>query len=254
MQASLSGRHALVTGGGRGIGAAIARSLKEAGAAVTILGRTAATLDTAVSAGIAHHAAVADVTDTAALERAIAATAARAPLDIVIANAGAAESAPLKRTDRAMWDRLIAADLTSVFDTMRLTLPAMAERGRGRFIAVASIAGLKGKPYIAAYCAAKHGVVGLCRALGQEYATSGVTVNAVCPGYIDTDLVHEAAVRIQAKTGRTIDDIKREMFKDAPIGRFITVEEVASAVLWLCSDGAAAVTGAAIPVSGGEIG
>jgi NAD(P)-dependent dehydrogenase (short-subunit alcohol dehydrogenase family) len=247
------GRHALVTGGGRGIGAAIARALKDEGATVTILGRTEATLVEAVAAGVAHSHAVADVTDAAALARAVEGAAAHAPLDIVIANAGQAESAPLKRTDRAFWDRLIAVDLTSVFDTMRLTVPAMAERGRGRFVAVASIAGLTGKPYIAAYCAAKHGVVGLVRAVASEYATTGVTVNAVCPGYVETDLVRESIARIRAKTGKSDAEIARGMYGSAPIQRFVTVEEVAGAVAWLCSDAAASVTGAAIPVAGGEV-
>jgi len=249
----LSGRHALVTGGGRGIGAGIARALKTAGATVTILGRTEATLDHAIAAGVADHRVSADVTDPAALERAVAAAERLAPLDIVVANAGAAESAPLKRMDRAQWDRLIAVDLTSVFDTMRLTIPAMAERGRGRFVAIASIAGLQGMPYVAGYVAAKHGVVGLVRALGREYATSGVTVNAVCPGYVETDLVDAAAERIRAKTARGIEEIKAEMVRTSPLRRFIKVEEVAAAVLWIASDQAGAVTGAAIPVAGGEV-
>lgn len=249
-----AGRHALVTGGGRGIGAAIAAALTAGGATVTILGRTAATLDAAVANGVARHRVVADVTDSAALERAIAEAQKRAPIDIAVANAGAADSAPFKRTDRALWDRIIGLDLTSVFDTARLTVPAMAERGFGRFVAIASIAGLAGMPYISAYCAAKHGVIGLVRALGKEYAATGVTVNAICPGYVDTDLVAESAERIRAKTGRSIDEAKGEMIKTSPLGRFVTVDEVAGAVAWLCSPTAASVTGTAIPVAGGEFG
>jgi NAD(P)-dependent dehydrogenase (short-subunit alcohol dehydrogenase family) len=244
-------RRALVTGGGRGIGAGIARALKASGAHVTILGRTAATLEAAIAAGVADSHATADVTDPAALEHAISGAG---PFDIVVANAGAAESLPLRRADRAHWDRIIAVDLTSVFDTARLTIPAMAGRGFGRFIAVASIAGLQGMPYVSAYVAAKHGVVGFCRALGKEYAATGVTVNAICPGYVETDLVNDSAQRIQAKTGLSPAEAKAAMIKSSPLGRFITVEEVAAAAVWLASDAAAGVTGTAIPIAGGEVG
>lgn len=247
----LAGKHAFVTGGSRGIGAGIARALTDAGASVTILGRTEKTLAEAVKSGIAAHYAVADVTDPDALERAVDAAEARAPLDIVVANAGVAESAPIKRMTRALFDRMIATNLTAVFDTMRLTIPRMAERKRGRFIAIASMAGLYGAPYISGYVASKHGVVGLVRALGREVAPSGVTVNAICPGYIETDLVDEPMRALAEKTGRPYEELKSELIKNYPIGRFIKVEEVAAAVLWLASDEAGAVTGTPIPISAG---
>jgi NAD(P)-dependent dehydrogenase (short-subunit alcohol dehydrogenase family) len=250
---ALDGRHALVTGGGRGIGAGIARALKDHGAMVTVLGRTAATLEAAIARGDADHMVTADVTDEASLAEAIRRAEALAPLGIVVANAGQAEAAPLRKATRADFDRLISVDLSSVFDTARLTIPTMAARGTGRFVAIASIAGLIGMPNVSAYVAAKHGVVGLVRALAREYATSGVTVNAVCPGYVDTDLVQENAVRVAARTGRPLEEIKAEFVKTSPIRRFVTVDEVAAAVVWLAGAQAGAVTGAAIPIAGGEV-
>lgn len=250
---ALDGRHALVTGGGRGIGAGIARALKAHGAIVTILGRTPATLEAAIARRDADHMVTADVTDAAALEAAIHRAEALSPLSIVVANAGQAETAPLKRATREGFDRLLSVDLGSVFDTARLTIPAMAGRGHGRFVAIASIAGLIGMPYVSGYVAAKHGVIGLVRSLAREYATSGVTVNAVCPGYVETDLVEESVQRIHARTGRPVAEIKAEFIKGSPIQRFVTVDEVAAAVVWLASSGAGAVTGTAIPIAGGEV-
>lgn len=248
---SLAGRHAVVTGGGRGIGRAIAATLSRAGAAVTVIGRDAAALEAVVRAGGARRFAVADVTDEAAMARAFEAV--DGPVDILVANAGGAVSKPFGRTGaadfRAMWD----LNLMGVVHAVQAVLPGMTERGRGRIVAVASTAGLKGYPYVAAYCAAKHAVVGLVRALAQEAARTGVTVNAVCPGFTDTDLVATSIDRIVEKTGRGRDEAAAELVRHNPQGRLVAPAEVADAVLWLCRDGSASVTGQAIAVAGGEI-
>ena len=253
MPAALQGKHALVTGGGRGIGRAVARALTGAGARVTVLGRSPGPLDDAVQAGDAAFRVAADVTDVAALTRAVEEAAAAAPIDILVNNAGAAESAPFKRLDRAHWDRILLLDLTSVYEATRLVIEPMAERGFGRIVNIASVAGLTGMAYTAAYCAAKHGVVGLTRALAVEYAKTGVTVNAVCPGYVDTDLVRDAAERIAAKTGKGAAHAVDAMVGRTAMNRLITPEEVAAAVLWLAGPDAAPVTGAAVPIGAGEI-
>ncbi|MGU9979350.1 SDR family NAD(P)-dependent oxidoreductase [Phreatobacter sp. HK31-P] len=246
----LAGKRALVTGGGRGIGRAIAAALTGQGAEVVILGRNPAALDEAIAFGAAAQALTCNVTDAGALERALADAG---NLDILVNNAGHAETAPIKRMDRALFDRMIALNLTAVFEAIRLVLPGMVARGSGRIVSIASTAGLTGYPYVSAYCAAKHGVVGLTRSLAREVATSGVTVNCVCPGFTETDLVSGSIDTIVAKTGRTPEAALADLTKSMPIGRLIRPEEVAGAVLWLVSDQAAAVTGIALPVAGGEI-
>lgn len=249
---SLAGRHALITGAGRGIGAAIARTLRDHGAAVTLLGRRREPLDE-LAAQIDAAVVVADVTRDDEMARAFEEASATRPVDILVNNAGAAYSAPFSRIDRAHWDTMLAVNLTAVFTGCRLALPGMIARGWGRIVNIASTAGLKGYAYVAAYVAAKHGVIGLTRALALETARTGVTVNAVCPGYTNTDLVAESLERIQAKTGRSREQALADLVRSNPQQRLIEPDEVADAVLWLCRPGSASLTGQAIAVAGGEV-
>ena len=254
---SLRGEHAVVTGAGRGIGAAIARALASQGAKVSLLGRNRESLDkiaAELNGSTETCVAVADVTDGAALQAAFARVRERfGPVTILVNNAGQARSAPLHAGDDSLWDEMLAVNLGGVYRCIRCALPDMLQTGRGRIINIASIAGLTGYAYVTAYCAAKHGVIGLTRALAMELARKNITVNAVCPGYSDTDMVRDAVANIQAKTGRDEAAARAALTSRNPQGRLIAPDEVAQTVLWLCSSSAGSITGQSIAVAGGEL-
>ena len=258
MAAMLEGHHALVTGAGSGIGAAIARGLVAAGAKVTLAGRRRAPLD-ALGAdlpdGAFHVADDFDVTDATAIASGLEkARAVFGPVSILVNNAGEAPSAPFERTSIDMWSHVLSVDLTGVFNVTQAVLPELKARGAGaRIINIASTAGLTGYAYVSAYCAAKHGVVGLTRALALELAKKGVTVNAVCPGFTDTPIISRSIAEIVAKTGRSEEQALAEFTKANPQGRLIRPEEVAHTVLWLASPDAGSINGQAIAVAGGEV-
>jgi NAD(P)-dependent dehydrogenase (short-subunit alcohol dehydrogenase family) len=248
------GRHAIVTGGGSGIGRAIAGALKQRGATVTILGRDRARLERAVAEGIAHGFAQADVTRRDEVLRAVAdSVALRGPADLLVANAGSAASAPFMKSGEDIFRQMLDVNLMGVVNAVQAVLGPMTEQGYGRIVAVASTAGLKGYGYVSAYCAAKHAVIGLVRSLALETAKSGVTVNAVCPGFTETDLLEGSIDNIIKKTGRSREQAIAELSKHNPQGRLVAPSEVADAVLWLCGAGAGAITGQAIAVAGGEV-
>ncbi len=249
----IAGKHALVTGGGTGVGRAIALALAQAGVAVTICGRRKEQLAAVAGESQRISSIVADVTDEVAMTALYAdAEKARGPLDIVVANAGMSDAGPAHRTSLATWQRTLDVNMTGSFLTVKPALAGMASRKSGRIVFVASTAGLKGYAYVAPYVAAKHGVVGLMRALAIELVRTGVTVNAVCPGFVETDMLEQSVQRIVRTTGRTVEQARASLSATNPQGRFIQPQEVAAAVLWLVSEEAGSITGQALSLSGGE--
>jgi NAD(P)-dependent dehydrogenase (short-subunit alcohol dehydrogenase family) len=258
-----------VTGGARGIGAAIARTLVAQGASVTIAGRHANALQAAVAELEASRPAapangtqraatvgyvVMDVANSESVQAGFADARTRAGvIDILVNNAGQAESAPLARTDDALWHQMLNVNLSGSFFCMRVALPGMVDAGWGRIVNIASTAGLTGYGYTSAYCASKHGVIGLTRSVALEVATKGVTVNAVCPGFTETDLLADAVDNIVAKTGRDAAQVQRELASLNPQKRLVKPDEVANAVLWLCMPGSDAMNGQSLAVAGGEV-
>jgi NAD(P)-dependent dehydrogenase (short-subunit alcohol dehydrogenase family) len=253
----LAGQHALVTGGGSGIGLAIARRLGALGASLTLVGRAVDRLEAAAAALreiTSCDAVQADVGDADAVRRAFEVLDARGHvLRVLINNAGVAKSAKFAATDASVWEEMLRVNLTGVYYCIQAALPRIVAAGGGRVVTVASTAGLIGYPYVSAYCAAKHGVIGLTRALAAEYALRGVTINAVCPGYTDTDMTQRTVANIVAKTGRTADEARAALTVRNPQQRLVTPDEVAATVAWLCLPEAAAINGQAISVSGGEV-
>jgi NAD(P)-dependent dehydrogenase (short-subunit alcohol dehydrogenase family) len=252
----LAGMHAVVTGGGSGIGLAIARRLHEMGATLTLVGRKRAKLDEALATldDSRHDARACDVGDPSAVAHTFKALldARRAP-HILVNNAGCATAAPFADISDDIWDETFRVNVTGVFHCMRAALPMLLQARAGRIVNIASTAGLIGYRNVAAYCAAKHAVIGLTRAVALEVARSGVTVNAVCPGYTDTDIVREAVANIVRESGGSETDARDALMRRNPQRRFVTPEEVAATVGWLCSPESQSINGQAISVSGGEV-
>lgn len=250
-------RHAVVTGASRGIGSTIAAALAARGARVSLLGRNARNLDTVAAAigGAGRAVALtADVTDADSVSAAFEKARAHfGPVNILINNAGQAASAKFTDTDTQLWNRIMAVNVTGTYLCSRQAVPDMLRIGSGRIVNIASIAGLRGAAYISAYAAAKHAVIGLTRSLALEFAAKNITVNAVCPGYTDTDIVRDAIANIVRKTGRTEAEALAALVATNPQRRLITPEEVAHTVLWICAPGAESITGQSIVVAGGEV-
>jgi NAD(P)-dependent dehydrogenase (short-subunit alcohol dehydrogenase family) len=245
------GRHALITGGGSGIGAATARMLAAGGAKVSLLGRRLEALE-GIAAETGAKAFACDVTDRAAMEAAFdAARAANGPLDFVILNAGIGDSAPFGRTSRAMFDAIIATNLTAVFDGAQLALPDLLDGEDKRLIVVASVAGLKGGAYAAPYVASKHGVVGLVKSLALEFAKTNLTVNAICPAFVDTPMVDDSAARISRVSKRSEAEARDALAALNASGRLVTADEVASSIANLCLPLSRSINGALVTIDGG---
>lgn len=248
---AFAGRHALITGGGTGIGAATARALAAEGAKLSLLGRRREPLD-AVAGETGGTAIRCDVTDRGDMERAFgAARGASGPFDIVILNAGIGDSAPFLRTEREAWDRIIATNLTALFDGAQLALPDLLDGEDKRLVIVASVAGLRGAAYAAPYVASKHGAIGLTKSLALEFARTGLTVNAVCPAFVDTPMVDDSAERIHRATGRSQNEARSALAAMNANGRLVTAEEVADSILHLCQSSSRSITGACLTIDGG---
>lgn len=252
----LAGQRALITGASRGIGLAAAKALARQGASVLLSARKLPDLEAAVTAiegdGGEAHAIPCDVTDSTAVKTlGKTVLSDHGPIDILVSNAGFAESAPFTRTDRSLWDRTIALNLTAAYEITQAFLPCMLEARSGRIIYIASVAGKVGAPYVTAYCAAKHGLIGLTKALALEVARKGVTVNAVCPSYVDTDMTDRSIQNIMQKTGMTEPDARDAIVDQNPQHRLISPQEVADAVVYLASPGARGINGQALNLCGG---
>ncbi|MGH1477503.1 MAG: SDR family NAD(P)-dependent oxidoreductase [Geminicoccales bacterium] len=246
---TVEGRHIVVTGGGSGVGAEIARIFAEAGAEVTILGRREEPLK---AQGLPYQ--LCDVAKPDSVAAAFAAAhAARGAITVAIANAGAVDSIPFARMSPQQMQLMVSVNLMGVANVWQAALPDMKAAGWGRMIVIASTAGLKGYPYVSAYCAAKHGVIGLTRSLALELAGDGITVNAICPGFIETPMLDRSIDRITEKTGMSVEKARAALVAGNPQKRFIQTDEVAAAALWLCSDAARSINGHAMALSGGEI-
>lgn len=251
---ALSECHAVITGGGRGIGAAIAEKLSTQGLRITLMGRDRERLEQKSSEINGSIAITVDVTDEDSVNDAFArARNVSGPVDILVNNAGVVETAPIALTNTAMWERILSVNLTGPFLCARISLVDMRKQGWGRIINIASTAGLKGYSFVSAYVAAKHGVIGLTRSLACETARENITVNAICPGFTETDLLHNSLDTIVTKTGRSLDEAREKLLENNPQHRFIQPQEVAGAVAWLCQPGTESVTGQAIVIAGGEV-
>lgn len=257
----LQQRHAVVTGASRGIGAAIARQLAQAGAHLTLIGRSRESLDKIATELQTHtrvHIEAVDVTDNAGVQAAMqAAEKALGPIHILVNNAGQAISQPFEKTDFEMWQAMLNINLTGTYTCTHAALPSMLKAATagtpGRIIHIASTAGLQGYAYVSAYTAAKHGVIGLTKALALELARKNITVNALCPGYTETDIVHTAIENIVAKTGKSAQQARDTLAASNPQQRLVQPEEIAQAVVWLCGTGSGAINGQAIAIDGGEV-
>ena len=242
-------RHVVITGGGRGIGAELARKFAALGDRITVLSRSRDDVER-VADEVGGYGIRCDVGEPASVE---AAFMAAGPVDVLINNAGVARSSPVLKTDVRVWEEHLKVNLTGSFLCSLKVLPGMASRGRGRIINIASVAGLKGYPYLAAYCASKHGLIGLTRALAVEYADKGVTVNAICPGYVEGSMVNQAIQNIVDKTGRPTDEVRAELEGQNPQGRFFDPAEIAAMAVFLASEDAKGINGQAMTICGGAM-
>ncbi len=248
-----SNQHAVITGGASGIGEAIAERLAETGMRITLMGRDPERLS-ATARRLESASQQVDITDPDSVRQGFsAAVQVNGPISILVNNAGSAESSPFSKMDDEMWDRMLAVNLTGTYLCTRAVVGAMSRAGFGRIINIASTASQKGYAYVSAYCAAKHGVLGLTRSLALEMVRKGVTVNAVCPGFTDTDLVARSLDTIVESTGKSREQALAELVKNNPQGRLIQPQEVAETVVWLCGEHSGSITGQAIAVAGGEI-